>query len=107
MNRRLHELLHAVYAIPPSAFSTDAVNFKLYKVHAHYNELDAIYAFNFQPSQCLYYVIIRIIGAGVSLFKILRLMNGINIMRIIIYHNLTAPIMRIIITDSVLAIEFP
>ena len=50
--------------------------FKLYKVHAHYNELDAIYAFNFQPSQCLYYVIIRIIGAGVSLFKILLLING-------------------------------
>ena len=40
-------------------------------MHAHYNELDAIYAFNSQPSQCLYYVIIRIIGAGVSLFKIL------------------------------------
>ena len=39
-------------------------------MHAHYNELDAIYAFNFQPSQCLYYVIIRTIGAGVSLFKI-------------------------------------
>ena len=39
-------------------------------VHAHYSELDAIYAFNSQPSQCLYYVIIRIIGAGVSLFKI-------------------------------------
>ena len=45
-------------------------------MHAHYNELDAIYAFNFQPSQCLYYVIIRIIGAGVSLFKILLLING-------------------------------
>ena len=45
-------------------------------VHAHYNELDAIYAFNFQPSQCLYYVIIRIIGAGVSLFKILLLIIG-------------------------------
>ena len=28
----------------------------LYMVHAHYNELDAIYAFNFQPNQCLYYV---------------------------------------------------
>ena len=49
MNRRSHELLHAVYATPPSALSTDAVNFKLYNVHAHYNELDAIYAFNFQP----------------------------------------------------------
>ena len=48
----------------------------LYMVHAHYNELDAIYAFNSQPSQCLYYVIIRIIGAGVSLFKILLLING-------------------------------
>ena len=34
---------------------------RLYMVHVHYNELDAIYAFNFQPSQCLYYVIIRII----------------------------------------------
>ena len=45
-------------------------------VHAHYNELDAIYAFNSQPNQCLYYVIIRIIGAGVSLFKILLLING-------------------------------
>ena len=44
LNRRSHELLHAVYATPPSALSTDAVNFKLYKVHAHYNELDAIYA---------------------------------------------------------------
>ena len=48
----------------------------LYKVHAHYSELDAIYAFNSQPSQCLYYVIIRIIGASVSLFKILLLING-------------------------------
>ena len=76
MNRRSHELLHAVYATPPSALSPDAVNFKLYKVLAHYNELDAIYAFNSQPSQCLYYVIIRIIGAGVSLFKILLLING-------------------------------
>ena len=76
LNRQSHELLHVVYATPPSALSTDAVNFKLYKVHAHYNELDAIYAFNFQPSQCLYYVIIRIIGAGVSLFKILLLING-------------------------------
>ena len=47
----------------------------LYMVHAHYNELDALYAFNSQPSQCLYYVIIRIIGAGVSLFKILLLIN--------------------------------
>ena len=45
-------------------------------VHAHYNELDAIYAFNSQASQCLYYVIIRIIRAGVSLFKILLLING-------------------------------
>ena len=53
-----------------------SASFKLYKVHAHYNELDAIYAFNFQPSQCLYYVIMRIIGAGVSLFKILLLING-------------------------------
>ena len=46
-------------------------------VHAHYSELDAIYAFtgNSQPSQCLYYVIIRIIGAGVSLFKILIYMS--------------------------------
>ena len=33
-------------ATQPSALSTDAVNYKLYKVHAHYNELDAIYAFN-------------------------------------------------------------
>ena len=39
-------------------------------VHAHYSELDATYAFNPQPSQCLYYAIIRIIGAGVNLFKI-------------------------------------
>ena len=70
------ELLHAVYATPPSVLSTDAVNFKLYKVHTHYNELDAIYTFNFQPSLCLYYVIIRIIGAGVSPFKILLLING-------------------------------
>ena len=29
LNRRLHELLHAVYATPPSVLSTDAVNFKL------------------------------------------------------------------------------
>ena len=29
MNRRSHELLHAVYATPPSVLSTDAVNFKL------------------------------------------------------------------------------
>ena len=78
MNRRSHELLHAVYATPPSVISTDAVNFKLilYMVPAHYNELDAIYAFNFQPSQCLYCVIIRIIGAGVSLLKILLLISG-------------------------------
>ena len=48
----------------------------LYMVHAHYNELDAIYAFNFQPSQWLYYDILRTIGAGVSLFKILLLING-------------------------------
>ena len=38
-------------------------------------KVDAIYAFNFQPRQCLYYVIIRIIGAGVSLFKILLLID--------------------------------
>ena len=73
MNRRSHELLHAVYVTPPSVLSTDAVNFKLYMVHAHYNELDAIYAFNSQPSQCLYYVIIRIIEAGVSLALALAL----------------------------------
>ena len=48
----------------------------LYMVPTHYNELDAIYAFNFQPSQWLYYDIIRIIGAGVSLYKILLLING-------------------------------
>ena len=47
----------------------------LYMVHANYSELDAIYAFNSQLSQCFYYVIIRIIGAGVSLFKILLLIN--------------------------------
>ena len=29
LNRRSHELLHAVYATPPSVLSTDAVNFKL------------------------------------------------------------------------------
>ena len=51
-------------------------------VHAHYSELDAIYAFNSQPSQCLYYVIIRIIVAGVSLFKILLL---------ILQHHLKGP----------------
>ena len=48
----------------------------LYMVPTHYNELDAIYAFNFQPSQWLYYDIIRIIGDGVSLYKILLLING-------------------------------
>ena len=46
-------------------------------VHAHYSELDAIYAINSQPSQCLYYVIIRIIGAGVSLFKKIGGIGGI------------------------------
>ena len=45
-------------------------------VHAHYNELDAIYAFNFQPSQCLYYVIIRIIGAGV-IFGVIMFISGV------------------------------
>ena len=54
-------------------------------LHAHYNELDAIYAFNSQPSQCLYYVIIRIIGAGVSLFKILLLIT--NRLRMICTSN--------------------
>ena len=29
LNRRSHELLHAVYTTPPSDLSTDAVNFKL------------------------------------------------------------------------------
>ena len=29
LNRRSHELLHAVYASPPSVLSTDTVNFKL------------------------------------------------------------------------------
>ena len=36
----------------------------LYMAHAHYNELEAIYAFNSQPSQCLYYVIIRNLWFG-------------------------------------------
>ena len=44
-------------------------------VHAHHSELDAIYAFNSQPSQCLYYVIIQIIGAGVSLYEAISFMN--------------------------------
>ena len=29
LNRRSHELLHAVYTTPPSVHSADAVNFKL------------------------------------------------------------------------------
>ena len=56
----------------------------LYIVHAHYSKLDAIYAFNSQSSQYLYYVIIRIIGAGVSLFMILILIiDFINLILII------------------------
>ena len=39
----------------------------LYMVHAHYSELNATYAYS-QPSQCLYYVIMRIIGAAPCLF---------------------------------------
>ena len=74
-NRRSHELLHAVYTTPPSVHSTDAVNLSLCIMNAHYSELDAVYALNSQPSQCLYYVIIRIIRAGVSLFNYFNYFN--------------------------------
>ena len=51
-------------------------------VHAHYSELDAIYAFNSQPSQCLYYVIIRI--APIIIIRIAPITPA-PIIRIMIY----------------------
>ena len=59
---RFMPLRHRSFQLMPLILS-------LYMVHAHYSEFDAVYAFNSQPSQCLYYVVIRIVGAGVSVFK--------------------------------------
>ena len=51
----------------------------LHTVHAHYSELDATYALNFQPSQCLYYV---------TIFYYLFYYNFITYFYFIIIYNI-------------------
>ena len=63
------KLRHAVCATTPSVLSTDAVNFKPIYYARSLLQAECDICFDFQPSQCLYYVIIIIIAFGVSLFR--------------------------------------
>ena len=62
----VHCVVHR-YALASKTLQKTSI-LSLYIVHAHNSVLDVI-CFNSQPSQCLCYVIIQIVGAGVSLLR--------------------------------------